>query len=462
MSSFATGTCADVSSSNRLVSQSQADASSHSIAGSLTWIERIALLVGIVEIPLQLDKVIGYREEDAEFGAVAGLNFSMTSLALIVLYGLWLIDFGMHRPRLLNRPLLGRPMIIYISLVFLSILSASVRFLSLCDCFLLVQAYLLFFFLANRLQTYSDIVFGIFALASTLGIQSMLIFFAAAMGLDETEYSLGPLLLTVDEGKRHAGTMHSPVLAGSTLALIWLPVAASVLYLKHKWVWRYTLLATVTGLLAILMTQTRGAILTSAVGCAMIGSGMYLRGWLPKWIIPASLALCLLSLYPLYIVYEKRVQDGDGESAIARKHLSLIAMEMISKRPILGYGAGNCHLAGKAIADQSVYRSEWYYTIHSKYLLTWIETGIFGLIAFLAILINGFRQGISVWKKRITALSTLGLSLSAALAGHSLHMAVDVFNSRTQVQMLWCVLGITAAVYKLAKSDEIGGGLHVA
>ncbi len=36
-------------------------------------------------------------------------------------------------------------------------------------------------------------------------------------------------------------------------------------------------------------------------------------------------------------------------------------------------------------------------------------------------------------------------------------MAVDIFNSRTQVQMLWCVLGLTAAVYKLSQAEGMGG-----
>ncbi len=446
----------------RSVNRSSAGLFVRPVAASLTWIEKLLLLVGIVEIPLQIDKYFGFREEDALLGAVAGWNVSVTTLALVVLYGIWLGDLGLHRVRLLLRPLFGIPMLVYISFVFLSVLSASVSTLSLFDCFLLSQAYLLFFYLANRLQTHADIVFGLMALAATLLVEAMLIFFAAAIGLDDTEYKLGPLLLKVDAGRRHGGTMHSPVLAGSTLALIWLPVAASLLFLRQKWTWRFAMLATVAGLLALLLTQTRGAILTSVVGGVIIGIGMFSRGWLPRWTVPAALMLGVVSLYPLYIVYEKRIQDGDGESAIARKHLSLIALEMISERPFLGYGAGNCHLAGKEFADQSIYRAEWYYTIHSKYLLTWIETGLFGLIAFLAVLGNGLWQGIAAWRTRNPALSSLGLAFAAALAGHSLHMAVDIFNSRTQVEMLWCVLGMTAAVYKLSHQEEFGGRAHAA
>ncbi len=301
----------------------------------LTWVERGALALGIVEIPLQIDKYIGFREEDAALGAVAGLNVSSTTLAIVILYGIWLLDFGAHRPRLSMRPLLGIPMLFYLATVLLSMLSSSVRFLTLCDFFLLSQAYLLFFFIANRLQSRMDILFLVLVLGTTILVQSGIIFLAAGLGLDETELSIGPIMLTVHEGKRHCGTMHSPVLAGSTLALIWLPVAASTMFVRHRLVWTYVMLATGCGLVAILLTQTRGAILTSAVGGTIIGLGLFSRGQLPKWVMPVVGLLCVLSLYPLYIVYEKRIQDGDGDSAIARKHLSLIALEMIEEKPLL-------------------------------------------------------------------------------------------------------------------------------
>ena len=214
-------------------------------------------------------------------------------------------------------------------------------------------------------------------------------------------------------------------------------------------------IATTVGLLAILLTQTRGALLTSAIGSMIIGGGMLSRGWLPKWTLPMAVILAVMSIYPLFLIYKNRIEQGDGESAIARKHLSLIALEVISNRPILGYGSGNCHLAAQQTADQGEYRAEWYYTIHSKYLLVWIETGLLGLVAFLSVIGAGCRYGLGAWRSRDPALSALGLAVFAAIAGHAVHMSVDVFNSRTQVQMLWCMLGLAAAVYKLTRPTRI-------
>lgn len=422
------------------------------VSAGLSWPERACLAVGIFEIPLQIDKYFMFHEPDAMLGAVGGINVSITTLMLAALYTMWMVQWSVHRTTT-GRLILGVPMLCYLCSVLLSSLSSTLPWLSIFDFVLLAQAYLLFFYIANRVRTRFDLVFCLLALAATLLMQAVIIFGLAALRIDHQEIELGPLVLTVWEGMRHGGTMQSPVLAGSTMALIWLPVAVLVICHIKPWAWRIALLATAMGLLAILLTQTRGAIVTSAVGSLIIGGGMFLRGWLPRWVVLIAALLAGLSAYPLVVVYQQRIREGDGDSAIARKHLSLIAVEMISKRPVFGYGAGNCHLAGQRFADQSKYRSEWYYTIHSKYLLVWIETGLIGIGFFLWILANGFYQGWAAWRLKDRLLAPIGLALAAALAGHGIHMAVDIFNSRTQVQMLWVMLGLLAAVYHLARQE---------
>ncbi|WP_197172279.1 O-antigen ligase family protein [Novipirellula aureliae] len=424
------------------------------MANSLSWPERLALLVAIIEIPLQLDKFFFFHESDSLLGAVGGLSISLTTLSLIFLYGVWAANTALHRSRLAYRCIFGYPMIVYLTIVLASAMWATKPALSLFDFAVLVHAYLLFFYVANRLQTHSDVQFILFGFALTMAIQSGLIFYAGFLGIETERYDLGPITLTVNEGQRHGGTMHSPVLAGSTLAMLWLPVLASLTVLKEKRSWCFAFVAVVMGVVAIFLTQTRGAILTSVVGMSIIGGGMLMRGWLPKWTIVLAGVLVIVSIYPAIIVYEKRVQFGDGDSARARKHLSAIALELISQHPMLGHGSGNCHLAGQNIADRGEFRGEWYYTVHSKYLLVWIETGVFGFIAFLAVIGNALRQSMAAWLTKDGALAVIGLAFFASISGHMLHLAVDIFNSRTQVQILWLLFGMSAAVYKLSNHER--------
>ncbi|MEZ6091534.1 MAG: O-antigen ligase family protein [Pirellulaceae bacterium] len=420
----------------------------------MTWLERVLLGIAIFEIPLEIDKYFLYDDHAASWGAVGGINISVTLLCMIALYGIWFSGAAVRRSLKIREVTFGLPMVFYLGAIALSVLPATKSMLVLFEWWLVGQAFMIFFYIANRIRTRDDLFFCVMVLAGALLFQALLIFGMFATGIDADERSIGPLHLTVWEGKRQAGTMQSPVLAGSTMALIWLPVATAAICPLKKWASRFLLLAAVAGMVAILLTQTRGAILTSAIGCLIIGVGLFSRRWLPRWTIAAAAVLAMLSLYPLYILYDKRIREGDGESAIARKHMSLMAMEMIADRPFIGYGSGNCHIAGLKYANQGKWRGEWYYTIHSKYLLVWIETGILGIGTFLAILINGLRQGMSVWLTRRPMLAPIGLALAAAIVGHGLHMSVDIFNSRMQVHVLWTILAIAAAAYRLAHEPE--------
>lgn len=419
----------------------------------LSMFERGCLGLAVIEIPLQLDKYFLYRIQDAEQGAVAGLNLSIATLCIGVLYVCWLAETATHRIRSNRAFVFGIPMLAYMAFMGLSIFSAQIPILSVFDLALVLQAYALFFYIANRVRSKADIVFCVAVLGIMMLVQSFIIFGLVALGDAALgrEYSLGPLLLSVWPDGRPAGSMHSPVLAGAVLAIAWTPVMTLTLCRTTRSIQVLAVSATLMGMLAILLTQTRGAILTALVGAGLIGTGMLLRAWLPRWILFACLGLAIVGAYPLYRVVQKRVIHGDDGSAVSRVHLSAIAMQMIEERPWFGHGSGNGHLAGQRFANAGKYRSEWYYTTHCKYLLVWVENGILGLLAFLAMLASGLRYGVSAWTRGDRLLAPLGLALAAAIAGHMVHMAVDIFNSRTTVQMLWVVLGVTTAVGRVSQ-----------
>lgn len=165
----------------------------------------------------------------------------------------------------------------------------------------------------------------------------------------------------------------------------------------------------------------------------------------------AVLVVAMVGGYPLLGIVRDRVLGDDNGSAESRKHLSLIALEMIQDRPWFGYGAGNCHLAALNYANQSQFRAEWYYTIHSKYLLAWVETGLGGLLSFLCVMGAAFRYASKAWKTPDRVLATMAIAIVASLAGSMVHMSVDIFNSRAQVQLLWVFIGLAAALYRVTR-----------
>lgn len=444
--------------SQSLANRSVAREATVESAAHMNWGERILLGIGVFEIPLQIDKYFMFHETDAALGAVGGFNVSVLSMCLAGLYLLWVLRYAdpTYRRDPRDKMVLGVPMLIYLGVVGLSVTVAGLKLLALFDLFLLGQSFLLFFYVANRVRHRDDLKFVIFTLCITGLFQSFLIFGLKALGESAygQQFDLGPLALTVWEDGRPAGSMHSAVLVGSFLALLWVPATAILLTNANGNLRRLALITTGAVGLAILITQTRGAILTTFLSACILGTACLMRGWLPKNVLLLAVVVALVGIIPLKNVVEKRLQGNDNGSAEARLHLASIASEMIADQPWFGFGAGNCHVAGSRYADQAKYRSLWYYTVHCKYLLVWIETGVIGLLAFLLVLSNGLIQGLRTWFLKDRFLAPIGLALAVAIFGNMLHMVVDVFNSRTQVQVLWLILGLAAAVSAIAEREQ--------
>src|SRR5689334_19620737 len=52
-------------------------------------VQRLMLAIIAVEIPIQLDKYFFFQEPMANLGSIGGLNISVTTICLCVLYALW-------------------------------------------------------------------------------------------------------------------------------------------------------------------------------------------------------------------------------------------------------------------------------------------------------------------------------------------------------------------------------------
>ena len=447
---------------NRLPLVRQVELQTVDAAIPLRWHERALMAVGVFEIPLQIDKYYMFHSADADLGAVAGINISVTTVAFALLYVFWLIDIAVRygqaqRIGSAQKLVIGLPMLFYIGTVVLSLTVAKVKLLALFDVALLIQAYFVFYYLANRVRTKFDLKFLQAVIFATAIFQSLLMLGQKAIGesLFGQRFYFGPLALVVWEDGRTAGSMHSAVLAGSFLATLILPALAVFITPLKGWLkWAAMATVVISGL-GILATQTRGAILTTGLGSFALVVACLARGWLPKRLIGLGVLIAIVSSIPLAKVIKDRVQSDDNGSAEARIHLSAIALELIKDKPYFGYGAGNCHLAALKYADKARYRSLWYYTVHNKYLLVWIETGLLGLVAFLVMVSTGLRDGFYIWRRRDRFLAPLGFGFAVAILGQMLHMNVDIFNSRTQVQLLWAMLGAVAAIRVI--SDNLKG-----
>jgi O-antigen ligase len=266
------------------------------------------------------------------------------------------------------------------------------------------------------------------------------------------DLQIGPFFGQIDAEMRVAGTVGSPVVSASYLVLLLAPtlaILATPLTRFHKLL---AIAAFALGCIALLLTLTRGAWiafgLSMSIVCVMAWYRRILSAWLP---LTFAFALVLVAVLFQESIADRILED-DG-SAQSRIPLAQIGWKLIRDNPIVGVGMNNCALASAPYAAAAGFRQEWFYTIHNKYLLEWAELGIFGMAAFVLFLLTTLRMGWRVWLRRDSLLSPIALGLMAAMGGQMVHMLVDMFNSRPQVQALWLCAGIVAAIHQIEESD---------
>ena len=131
--------------------------------------------------------------------------------------------------------------------------------------------------------------------------------------------------------------------------------------------------------------------------------------------------------------------------------MARLAEDIIQAHPLLGVGVNNVGINIRDFAGPE-FNGQCLYTIHNKYLLVWSEAGIAALVAFLWFLAATLRQGWRSARANDDLLSPLALGLTAAIAGQLVHMTVDIFKSRPQVQLLWLVAALLIAMASIVQA----------
>ncbi len=419
---------------------------------------RNLLLAAVVfDIAFPVDFHLDYHTQEAAYGAIGGLEISLTTMALTALYALWVLDLVVKarsapRPRDWLGP--GIPLMLYVGFAALSAIVAQNATLSLFEVSMLFQTLLLFIYIVGTVRTREDVMFIVTLLLGTLFIESLFMV-AAPFGL---RFKIGSLVNRVDTSSprvaaglfRTAGTVGSPILAASFVELLLAP-ALSVLFMPvDRWLKWLAGLGVFFGSVALILTFSRGGWIAAGLSVFVLCFFAWRKRWLSP-IVPAGMIAVALVMG---IVFQSQVMQRifNVQSAYDRIPLAEIASRVIMDHPILGVGSNNIVLAEQNYVTPDL-AGAWLYAIHDKYLLVWSETGIGALIAFLAFLALTLKRGWQAWKMQNRLLSPLALALALSIGGEMVHMLVDVFNSRPQVQELWVLAALITAIYNLEKAE---------
>lgn len=138
-------------------------------------------------------------------------------------------------------------------------------------------------------------------------------------------------------------------------------------------------------------------------------------------------------------------------SIMQRRNYLISTVEMIKENPLVGVGLGNY---GKAYlrfiqpgANVTVFA-------HNSYLQIWAETGIFGLLVFLSIIILFLKNGMLLIKRE-NIYAGLNIGLFTAGLAFLIHCVVDNNFFITQVAYhWWIILGILMNQWQRTETRE--------
>lgn len=208
-----------------------------------------------------------------------------------------------------------------------------------------------------------------------------------------------------------------------------LPFALAYMLLapRGSWRWLYAVLSGVVMLVAVLLSQSRGAILFG-LPAALVMLLVFWRGRRAVLPVLVGLAGIVIVLVPLSLVLP-RLTDLFGDTFAFRRHLWYSSVRLIEERPITGVGL-----------DQFLY---WY---RSRYLLPeaweepnlsiphnillnfWVNLGVFGVL-WLAVVQGWFWR--ALWRirqvfSRDPLLFAILVGLAGSMADVLAHGLVDV------------------------------------
>lgn len=244
--------------------------------------------------------------------------------------------------------------------------------------------------------------------------------------------------------------MGSPNSAGSFLELLLAPCLAMLLMPLQRWRTVLAQAAFCAGVAGLILTFSRGSWLASVVSVFLFCAIAWYRGWLPRKIaisfgVSIAIAGVVFSGAILERLFAPQAATTEGRFALMR-----LAQRIISDSPILGVGANNYAAVMDDYISHPEFTGAWLHTVHNKFLLVWAENGIVGLIGFVGFLIATAISGWRVWRVQDALLSPLGLAISAAILGQMLHMNLDLFHTRPEVQLLWVVCALVASIKAIA------------
>ncbi|RME46654.1 MAG: O-antigen ligase domain-containing protein [Caldilineae bacterium] len=216
------------------------------------------------------------------------------------------------------------------------------------------------------------------------------------------------------------------------------------------------MVAFLAGMVALIATQSRSGWTAFAIALLLV-----ILQALRKQIGLKAIAVMIVIMVLVGVAFSGQIQErftaDDKGSAESRIWLAEWAFNIIEHHMFTGIGLNNTWILAlhRKYLPLELVGKRILYVVHNKYLMVWVETGLFGLLAFAGMLLT------AVWRALKTLLvaqngrvSLLVTSLLAGLSVNLIHMFSATFTSRSRLQLVWLLLGLIVAVSYLNQIPE--------
>jgi MFS family permease len=431
-------------------------------------LEKMVLIAIAVSIPLNLDvsliispyarNLTNLASGQRTLVALTELRLTLVSLVLVVGYALWLVG-----PRDADRKpfhFFARTSIPALAVIFVSILSMyqsrdlQLSFFQIAQ---LVELFLMYLYVANHIQTTHDLQFFVTVLMWAMLAECILMIWQWMTG--STFYIAGIEAQVMGDPPRVGGTLGNPNVAGGVISA-YLVLVCAMLWLFPKPSQRLLALTCfAVGGIALISTASRaswGSFLGTLLGFALI---VLWRGQVPR----KTLGLFLLGVLMVGILFSQpiynRLTEDDHGSEESRAMLVRLAWNVIRARPWLGVGANNYALVAPDYYTSDVGDLGYVIdsSVHNKYLLTWAEIGLFGLLLYVGFLVAPL---IYIWhcvRSGDRATSLIALGLGCAIVSMGIQMFAEHFSERPSTFLIWLLISLAASLRNSAPAAATAG-----
>lgn len=419
-------------------------------------LSRFFLVLLALSVPFASVSHTFFKRVEYFLGTV-GIAIGVVEVSLLVLYCLWLLRFSTGRGRKIE--LLTAPNLWALSFILFSsfsIINSSDKSLSAFELVRMVKVYLIFFYLANVVESkdvpyvIAGLLFGAFV-QSILGIAQYLTGSSLGLGLLGGAEENLPLAMGGKEYLRVAGTIHHPNEYAHYLTLL-LPAALCLLLSVQQRAWvRVSCGAVfVIGLVAMILSFSRTGWISLAVAVVAVLAVTFLLGKLsPK----QFMGLVVLGGFGIVVVLAfsgqiiDRMFASDPQAVLIRWELLDAAIYMIRQHPLLGVGLNNFVYV---LENRDSFGISLAQNVHNLYALIWAETGLFALLAFLGFVVSLFWKLVRPISSANGIWQGVALGIGAGLLGSMLDGFADYsYRMNVVYTLFWFLAGFIVALHRI-------------